>query len=66
MPLFEYKCKNCGKIFEELVKSCEDKVCCPHCAGEAERNYSGRIYTATGKQTGGCSGNCSMCKGCGK
>ena len=66
MPIFEYKCKNCGRVFDELVKSCEQKVTCPACGGEGERSYSGKIYTATGKSGGGCSGNCKTCGGCGK
>lgn len=66
MPLLEYKCKKCGKIFDDLVKSCEQTVTCPDCGVVAERNYSGKVYSATGKQSGGCSGNCSTCKGCGR
>lgn len=34
MPLFEFKCRNCGKVFEELVFSSrvsEDEIICPHC-----------------------------------
>lgn len=31
MPLFEYNCDNCQKIFEALVYSKEEKVVCPFC-----------------------------------
>ncbi len=33
MPLFEFKCKKCGKKFEELIMSStrDDVVNCPHC-----------------------------------
>jgi putative FmdB family regulatory protein len=32
MPIFEYKCKQCGKDFERLVFPGEEKgVSCPEC-----------------------------------
>lgn len=65
MPLLEYKCKICGKIFDELVKTFDEKVYCPSCGAEVVRNYSGTMYTATGKQTKKCTGNCKNCSGCG-
>jgi putative FmdB family regulatory protein len=34
MPLFNYKCEKCGKQFEELVRSCSEKVACPECKSE--------------------------------
>lgn len=64
MPILQYKCKNCEKKFDELVKSHLDKVFCPDCGGETERDYSGTVYTATGKAGKKCSGNCSTCGGC--
>jgi putative FmdB family regulatory protein len=33
MPIFDYKCKDCGKEFEKLVRKEEDKVC-PDCASK--------------------------------
>lgn len=38
MPILQYKCKKCGKKFEELVKSYTDKMVCPDCGGETERD----------------------------
>ncbi len=64
MPFLQYKCKTCGKRFEELVKVYTDKVACPDCGGETERDYSGEMYSATGKPTKKCSGNCKTCGGC--
>ena len=61
MRLFEYKCPKCGKIFEEMVKNYNDEVKCPVCGEVAVKSYSGTMFTATGKQSGGCSGNCSAC-----
>ena len=61
MKLFEYKCRTCGKVFEEMVKNYDDEVKCPVCGNVAEKNYSGTVYTQTGKQSGACSGNCATC-----
>ena len=30
MPIFDYRCNNCGKEFEKLVRKEEDKIC-PEC-----------------------------------
>jgi len=36
MPLYEYKCKKCGKRFEKVVSISEadKKPECPHCSGK--------------------------------
>ena len=31
MPIYEYKCDDCGDIFEELVSSGTETVPCPKC-----------------------------------
>lgn len=42
MILFTFKCKDCGKEFETLVKRDElDKVTCPDCEGKAEKIITG-------------------------
>ena len=64
MPFLQYKCPNCNKRFDELVKSHLDKVTCPDCGQESVRDYSGDIFSATGKQSKKCSGNCKTCGGC--
>ena len=64
MPILQYKCKSCGKKFEELVKSHTDKVVCSSCGGETERDYSGAVYSSTGKKPSSCTGHCSTCGGC--
>jgi putative FmdB family regulatory protein len=64
MPLLQYKCKQCQKRFDELVASYLDEVKCPECGGETERDYSGDMFSATGKQSKKCSGNCKTCGGC--
>ncbi|MGN1372457.1 MAG: FmdB family zinc ribbon protein [Candidatus Coproplasma sp.] len=64
MPILQYVCPNCGKKFEELVKRFSDEVTCPDCKAKAERCYSGKVFSATGKKTVKCSGNCKTCGGC--
>ena len=64
MPLLQYKCEKCGKRFDELVRSYLDEVKCPDCGGNTSRDYSGDMYSSTGKQSKKCSGNCKTCSGC--
>lgn len=35
MPIYEYQCRACGEIFEELVRGERDEaeLACPKCAG---------------------------------
>ncbi len=64
MPFLQYKCPKCGNKFDELVKSYLDEVLCPSCKERADRDYSGDMYSATGKTSKKCSGNCKTCSGC--
>ena len=47
MALLKFRCKACGKVFDELVSpSALNKVKCPECGGETERAYEGTVsYT---------------------
>ena len=41
MPLFEYKCKNCGNKFERLVLHDSEEVLCTKCFGvDVEKLFS--------------------------
>ncbi len=41
MPIYSYKCNNCGKIFEKFEKSGnQNKVFCTDCSSEALRIFS--------------------------
>ncbi|MDF2673592.1 MAG: zinc ribbon protein [Clostridiales bacterium] len=61
MALIDFKCKNCGKEFFEIINKDGEKVFCPECSGEnVEKVYKGKFY---GK-SGSCSGSCSGCSGC--
>lgn len=43
--LYEFECKKCGKITEELVKLGTQTITCPQCGGLAEKIIS--IYNFT-------------------
>ncbi|NIO17125.1 MAG: zinc ribbon domain-containing protein [Deltaproteobacteria bacterium] len=58
MPIYEYSCKSCNKIFEAYRKISEDKEHerCPYCDGEGvKRGFSlfARTRPGTGKSSCG-------------
>jgi putative FmdB family regulatory protein len=60
MPLYEYRCPNCGRRFEKLQRrqDAEDRTC-PHCgAQDAEKQASSFASTsgAAGRSSG-CGGS---------
>jgi putative FmdB family regulatory protein len=44
MPLYEYRCDECGHVFEELVFHLDDKVNCPKCHGSVHKLMSTFSY----------------------
>lgn len=41
MPVYEYQCSDCGLVFEELVRSSDERIACPRCGSEkTERRIS--------------------------
>ena len=41
MPLYEYRCKKCGHIFEKIVKFSDKPIKkCPECGGAVEQTIS--------------------------
>ncbi len=68
MPIFEYRCKNCKKIFEELVRNKEQVITCPECnKSDVEKLMSASVQIGGESKGGGSScsscssGNCSHC-----
>lgn len=63
MPIYEYHCENCDKIFETLVFGSQE-VQCPTCGGTVERVMSCCSFKsgAGDFKTSGSSG--SSCSGC--
>lgn len=66
MPLFEYKCRACGKPFDELVNHPEDPVVCPFCkSSDAEKKLS--VFAASVGSGSSASASATACgrPGCG-
>lgn len=71
MPIYEFKCKDCGKNFEALVIGSREDIDCPQCKGTSlERLMSACAFKSGGSFTpatgsSGCSTcgshNCSTC-----
>lgn len=59
MPIYEYKCNDCGAKFEVLVFSSEKKVHCEKCGSEnSERLFSGFATSGTSVSSGSsCAGS---------
>jgi putative FmdB family regulatory protein len=53
MPIYEYACKPCGKVFEELIlrKADEAAVACPVCKSKRAARVMSR--TAASRPAGG-------------
>lgn len=66
MAFIQLKCKKCGRITEELIKTGDKYPVCAVCGGETEQVYSGKCYGIGKSKEGGCGGNCQHCSGCGK
>lgn len=67
MPIYDYKCPQCGHKFELLISmSRRDEAVCEKCGAKVERVYNGKCNFGS-NQLGkdGCSGNCASCSGCG-
>ncbi|MEA1868176.1 MAG: zinc ribbon domain-containing protein [Thermodesulfobacteriota bacterium] len=64
MPIYEYTCKKCNRIFESLVLSSRDikEIHCPECgSGEVEKMLSS---FSSGSSTGPVPGGLSSASSC--
>ncbi len=53
MILYEYVCKHCRKVFEELVRDESEAVSCPHCSShDVERVLSAVKSQSDGQGAG--------------
>jgi len=52
MPMYDYRCRNCAEIFEELVLSSsvpDEEIQCPKCGkSKSERLLSAPMVSTTG------------------
>ncbi len=55
MPIYEYRCESCDKIFEKIIFRKDEKISCPEC-GNANVQ---RVLSVCGFKTGGDKGAAS-------
>lgn len=50
MPIYEYRCRKCGNVFEKWVKTFDSPELepCPKCGGDAERIMSNTSFKLEG------------------
>lgn len=49
MPIYEYRCQNCDKVFEKIERSFEEHTePCPACGGESQRIISNTSFVLKG------------------
>lgn len=66
MPIYEYKCQECGKRFEALrsIKDADDPIQCQACRSmKTQRIPSACFSKVAGGSASSASGGCSGCSG---
>jgi putative FmdB family regulatory protein len=65
MPIFEYKCEDCGLEFEKLVHSADEKIVCDKCASEKVTkkfsSFAAKISTGSSASNSCSVSDCSSC-----
>jgi putative FmdB family regulatory protein len=63
MPIFEYKCNDCGKKFDVLHKSSAnlEEVVCPECQSKSSKKLFSAFAASMGESASSCSdGSCGV------
>jgi len=65
MPIYDYRCRGCGRVSEVFVRSSDVEVSCPYCNGEdmerlVSASYMIRIDAAAPGTT--CCGRTERCE----
>ncbi len=64
MPMYEYECRDCGQVIEQLRKmdEADSELACPHCGSKnTVRKHS--VFNAGPSESAGSSGS-SACDQC--
>ena len=63
MPIYDLKCKSCGRIFEALVRSPDERKRCPSCGSEDVEKLITSSYLIRMDSSGGltCCGRETRC-----
>jgi putative FmdB family regulatory protein len=67
MPIYEFKCRSCGKEFEELVLNKSAEVLCPSCGKANIEKWMSSFRSKIGGDDFGdfsSSGGAGACGGC--
>ena len=67
MPIYEFRCANCGHVQEVLVSTSSGEVDmkCEECQGEVMERIMSRVAFAMGSSSGEASGPSATTKNCG-
>ena len=51
MPIYEYRCRKCGKVFEKIQKVNEggESLKCPHCGGQKPEKVLSSFSSSKGE-----------------
>ncbi len=64
MPLFKYRCRDCGEEFEELVSfDKSNDMECPQCGSRQTEKLVSAFATIGGSSSGSTSGSCGSGRG---
>ncbi|MDD3581815.1 MAG: zinc ribbon domain-containing protein [Desulfobacca sp.] len=64
MPIFEYRCRDCGKVFEQLVFGSDPTVECPECHQSNVEKLMSACAAKVGFKFTSASGGGGSCAGC--
>ena len=66
MPIYEYRCENCDKPFEKIVRAFREEVACPACgSASVERLLSTFAMSGGSSVPASSGGGCCGRGGCG-
>lgn len=62
MPIFNFKCEKCGKLFETLLKNRSEEAECPECGSKELLSAPNRISVGRSSNSNSCPAQ-AMCPG---
>ncbi len=66
MPIYEYRCKNCGHVFDVIrpMNAADDAITCENCSSKDTSRLLSRCYAhSESGSIGGHSQSCGSCSG---
>jgi len=65
MPIYDFRCRSCGRVFEALVRSWDERRACPSCGSEDVEKMITSSYLLKMESGGGgltCCGRETRCE----